>query len=272
MILPSQTLIAAIGIRWPRSLGAGVVRAAAAALLLLELAAPDPAVASTDRLAQLCDHAAQSASRETGVPLAVLRAITRTETGRGRGGKLDPWPWTVNMEGKGVWFDTEDAARAYVFRHFKRGARSFDVGCFQINYKWHGAAFASVEEMFDPAKNARYAAEFLKTLFAEFGDWTEAAGAYHSRTPEFADRYKARFERLRAALDPVPPGPVRLAHAAPLTAQEAAPWRISPADPGAPAGTNGFPLLRAGAALSGLGSLVPARDGAARAFIAISAN
>ena len=101
------------------------------------------------------------------------------------------------MEGKGHWFDTEDAARAYVFQNFKRGARSFDVGCFQINYKWHGAAFQSIDQMFDPLENARYAATFLKELYDESGDWSAAAGAYHSRTPEYAQRYKARFDRIR---------------------------------------------------------------------------
>ena len=63
---------------------------------------------------------------------AVLKAISLTETGRKTGGQFRPWPWTVNMEGTGHWFDTLDEARAYVSREFKRGARSFDVGCFQI--------------------------------------------------------------------------------------------------------------------------------------------
>lgn len=153
-----------------------------------------PARASTDNI---CDAAAYRAAQETGVPVSVLLSITRTETGRNRGGSIEPWPWTVNMEGKGNWFDTEDAARAYVFKNFKRGARSFDVGCFQINYKWHGAAFRSIDQMFDPLENARYAAAFLKELYDEFGDWSAAAGAYHSRTPEYAQRYTARFNRIR---------------------------------------------------------------------------
>lgn len=153
-----------------------------------------PARASTENI---CDAAAYRTAKETGVPVSVLLSITRTETGRNKGGTFEPWPWTVNMEGKGNWFDTEDAARAYVFQNFKRGARSFDVGCFQINYKWHGAAFQSIDQMFDPMENARYAAAFLKELYDESGDWSVAAGAYHSRTPEYAQRYIARFDRIR---------------------------------------------------------------------------
>jgi len=83
--------------------------------------------------AAICDAAAAEAARRSGVPVAVLRTITRTETGRpGKsGGGLDPWPWTVNMEGVGKWFDDRATAMAYVRKHHERGARSYDVGCFQ---------------------------------------------------------------------------------------------------------------------------------------------
>lgn len=160
--------------------------------------------------AQLCDQAGARAARDTGVPFEVLRAISLTETGRKRDGQLQPWPWTVNMEGKGTWFDDRDTALAYVRKHHAGGARSYDVGCFQINYRWHGNAFASVEEMFDPYSNALYAAQFLKRLYAETGSWAKSAGAYHSRTPKYADRYKARFERILARLSGEAPPPVPL--------------------------------------------------------------
>ncbi|MEO1313480.1 MAG: transglycosylase SLT domain-containing protein [Pseudomonadota bacterium] len=165
-----------------------------------------PSRASTD-IAAICDAAGVRAAQQTGVPVNVLRAITRTETGRARNGKLSPWPWTVNMEGLGKWFDNREEALAYVLQHHSRGARSYDVGCFQINYRWHGNAFASIEAMFDPATNALYAAQFLQRLYAEKGSWPKAAAAYHSRTPKFANRYRARFERIMARLSgqDVPP-------------------------------------------------------------------
>lgn len=150
--------------------------------------------------AEYCDAAARHVAGETNVPLDVLRAITRTETGRGTADSIQPWPWTVNMQGKGVWFDTEDQARVYVFHHFKKGARSFDVGCFQINYRWHHKGFNSIEEMFDPMLNARYAAKFLTQLNGELGSWDKAVGAYHSRTRKYAERYLARYEEVRENL------------------------------------------------------------------------
>lgn len=208
----------------------------------------DPAVAA------LCDLAAEQVSRESGVPRSVLRAITLTETGRTRNGSFRPWPWTVNMEGKGIWFPTRRDAQAYVDLNFERGARSFDVGCFQINYRWHGDAFASLEEMFDPLVNTRYAARFLGELFGEFGDWSKAAGAYHSRTPLHANRYRARFDRIRARHGGGEGAAETFAAKAPARGNEPRPVAV-PAP--ATARPNLFPLLKARSGARSIGSLVP---------------
>jgi hypothetical protein len=191
------------------------------------------------------DQVAHVAAAQTAVPLSVLKAISLTETGRTRGRSFRPWPWTVNMEGKGLWFDSRAEAKAYVDREFARGARSFDIGCFQINYKWHGDAFASIDEMFDPLANALYAARLLQRLHAEHGSWGKAAGAYHSRTKQYADSYQARFERIRQPLlaqdgDAIPEIPdIVLAASAPAAPR-----------------VNRYPLLQAGGVVA-LGSLVP---------------
>ena len=199
-----------------------------------------------DRVAAICDSAAVTAARETGVPIDVLRAISLTETGRKTKAGFEPWPWTVNMEGIGKWFEDVGAAQHYVDRHFARGARSFDVGCFQINYRWHGQAFSSIEEMFDPIMNARYAARFLSELHREFGDWSKAAGAYHSRTPKYAKRYAARFDRIRA----------NLPHRDEITLAE--PESLSPVAPAEGTATrrNTYPFLMAATVTRGA-SLVP---------------
>ena len=233
------------------SFGAGL-----RAVLFLVAVALDP-LAGDARIAaaaeRMCDVAAQRAADRTGVPVSVLLAITRVETGRTRDGVLQPWPWTVNMEGTGRWFASADAALAYAERHHARGARSFDIGCFQINYRWHGAAFESIAQMFDPGRSALYAARFLARLHAETGDWHAAAGAYHSRTPKYARRYRARFERIHAGLSS---GAVGRGEA-----RTAGPAR--PVDD-----ANGFPLLLSGAP-GRAGSLVPRDvDGAGPLFAA----
>ncbi|MGB3312977.1 MAG: transglycosylase SLT domain-containing protein [Albidovulum sp.] len=240
----------------------GILRGLCLVLVGLLIAVPVKASTEAD-LSVICDQVAAEASRRSGVPVSVLRAISLTETGRKRDGAFRPWPWTVNMEGKGVWFETEDEARAYVYKEYKRGARSFDVGCFQINYKWHGKAFRSIEEMFDPLANALYAARFLTELHAEMGSWGKAAGAYHSRTPEYANRYQARFERFQTKLaaDPgsdIPeiPDIVRVANGGAETYADLSVPRV-----------NHYPLLQTGT-FAGLGSLVPLGNGGGASLFA----
>lgn len=194
---------------------------------------PQTALAMRDP-AQLCEAAAVAAGRQVGVPAAVMRALTLTETGRNRDGALRPWPWAINHGGEGAWFPTEAEALAFARTTLAGGARNFDVGCFQLNHRWHGDAFPDLETMFDPMSNAVYAARFLRTQYDAHGTWTAAAGAYHSNTPEYAERYRTRFAQLYAGLDEAP--------------DPAAPDMAAPR-------VNRFPLLNGGAGAGG--SLVP---------------
>ncbi len=236
-----------------------------AALLLLMSLGLAPAARASDPAA-LCDAAARQAADATGVPLSVLRAISLSETGRERGGKFRPWPWTVNMEGKGVWFDDATKALDFAERGFDRGARSFDVGCFQINYKWHGGHFTSIAEMFQPGANALYAARFLRDLHAELGDWVQAAGAYHSRTPKYAKRYSRRFRRIRANLKALDPAKMPM-HALKMVRAQMAPERpLSRSVDREIAQLNRYPLLQGGDGGRGLGSLVPVTASAGGLF------
>lgn len=219
---------------------------------------------------EVCDAAARYAASQTGVPLSVLLAITRTETGRKHGGKFAPWPWTVNMEGAGKWFDDVDQALAYVERHHSAGARSFDVGCFQLNYKWHGQHFSSIPDMFDPRENALYAASFLRDLYGEMGDWEKAAGAYHSRTKKYADRYKKRFRSLRAQFldqdgnaNPFDDVNQRILAGTFAQPEDTVPTQVPR--------QNLYPLLQTGAARS-MGSLVPVQNAPARPLFGAAAG
>jgi hypothetical protein len=157
-----------------------------------------------ERAAATCERAILTGARRGGVPVDVLRAVALAETGRMIGGRMRPWPWAINREGEGHWFASRDEALAFAKASVAAGRRSFDVGCFQINYHWHGHAFASLEAMFDQEIGGTYAAQFLRSLEAEFGGWSAAAGAYHSRTPVFAERYRARFDRILAGLGGAP--------------------------------------------------------------------
>jgi soluble lytic murein transglycosylase-like protein len=96
----------------------------------------------------------------------------------GRKGLLNPY--ALNVDGKTVLAaDLRDAVGQ--FREAKnKGAKLVDLGCMQINHRYHGDHFASVEAMFDPARNVDYAARFLKELRAREGNWTMAVARYNA--------------------------------------------------------------------------------------------
>jgi hypothetical protein len=217
--------------------------ALALSLALVLLLPAGRATASVEP-AQICDRAAAVAARETGVPVEILQAISRVETGRRMGGRLTPWPWTANFGGPGAWFASPEEALARVRRDLAAGATNIDVGCFQVNIRWHGKEFPSLEAMFDPETNARYAARYLLELRAEQGDWPAAIGAYHSRTPERAEGYLAKVEGLIGAQGGAAP------QGGPLDLPADLPQRLARAPR-----ENTFPLLQEGGGRSP-GSLV----------------
>lgn len=184
-----------------------------ALLCLVALASTLLATAPLSARPELCEQAALRAAAESGVPADVLLAIALVETGRAIDGQMRPWPWAANAEGRGHWFASADQAGAFARQRLAQGRPSFDLGCFQINWRWHGQHFDRPEALLDPLISARYAAQFLARLHDELGDWESAAGAYHSRTPHLAQRYRARFNQRRAALGGEGATPLRQASA-----------------------------------------------------------
>ncbi len=158
--------------------------------------------------AAACRAAIATAERERAVPPGLLQAIGRVESGRRDpvSGQFAPWPWTINAEGRGMFFPTREAAIAEVRQLQARGVRIIDVGCMQVNLHHHPNAFPALEQAFDPLANARYAAQFLGELRSASGDWARAAGHYHSQTPERAEAYRARVLAAWAGEQGRPPG------------------------------------------------------------------
>jgi len=142
----------------------------------------------------LCRGAIAAAEHAGAIPPLLLAAIGRVESGRRdpASGVLAPWPWTINAEGQGSFYDTKAQAIAAVRALQTRGVQSIDVGCMQVNLMHHPDAFASLDQAFDPSANAAYAARFLNELHAQTNDWPRAAAQYHSSTPSLAVAYQAK--------------------------------------------------------------------------------
>lgn len=209
--------------------------------LLALSAAPawaNPMPAPTDKLidgARLCTRSLPRFEREYGIPVHLLSAIASTESGRYHQGlKIAlPWPWTINAEGKGYYYDSKAEAVAAAKKFRAAGIRSMDVGCMQVNLLHHANAFASLEDAFEPDKNIAYGASFLRGLYEEMRSWKSAASAYHSRTPSFGAQYVSRvydrwysiIDRVRGAAKGGAPAPVQVAS---LTAPANTPLPLAP--------------------------------------------
>jgi hypothetical protein len=78
-----------------------------------------------------------------------------------------------------------------------QGYPYIDVGCFQIDLAYHAGVFRSLDEAFDPERNAQAAAQILADERARAPDWAVAVARYHSRTPTLGGPY---LDRVRTAL------------------------------------------------------------------------
>ncbi|MEJ1978807.1 MAG: transglycosylase SLT domain-containing protein [Acetobacteraceae bacterium] len=145
----------------------------------------------------LCRSAILAAERATRVPDRLLDAIAVVESGRRDpvSGAVYPWPWTINAEGVGHFYESKAEAIAAAQAFQANGVRSIDVGCMQVNLMHHPDAFASLDQAFDPMANAAYAARFLTQLFSQTNAWPLAAAAYHSFTPDLGAEYAPQGAR-----------------------------------------------------------------------------
>jgi hypothetical protein len=165
-----------------------------------------PAAPSTP--GDLCAAAVHTAELRYHLPPGLLPAIGQVESGRPDPvtHRTQPWPWTIQAENRSLYFDSKTEAVQWVLAAQARGVTSIDTGCMQVNLFFHPQAFQSVDEAFDPAHNADYAARFLIALHASTGDWQQAAGLYHSQTLALAIPYRERVERVLNG-GPLPPPP-----------------------------------------------------------------
>ncbi|WP_246674488.1 transglycosylase SLT domain-containing protein [Mesorhizobium sp. B4-1-3] len=134
------------------------------------------AVGAAGAAANPCEPEILRAADRYGVPAGILYAVGLTETGK----KGSLQPNALNIEGKAV-FPRSRAEALATFENARReGKVLIDLGCMQINHRYHGDHFRSVEDMLDPHQNVDYAARFLASLHARHMTWSMAVARYHA--------------------------------------------------------------------------------------------
>ncbi|HEY4344134.1 MAG TPA: transglycosylase SLT domain-containing protein [Parvibaculum sp.] len=193
----SETATAKPVIGWRIAAAMGLALAVAPTLALSQTQRPTTEISSA--LAKpspwtYCERATVLIEAAHKMPRALLFSVAMVESGRLNPElrKPRPWPWTINAEGQSFYFKTKKDAIAATRRLLKEGVRSIDVGCMQINLRYHPDAFADLNEAFDPAANVTYGAKFLKTLHERTDSWPEAIATYHSQSKTRNAPYFAR--------------------------------------------------------------------------------
>jgi len=126
------------------------------------------------------------------LPKDMLKAISIKETGK-------PWPWTVCVNGKGYYFQSDADAIKFVKNALKE-TENIDIGCMQINFKHHGKHFKDISSMFAPENNIKYAAKLLKKLKTISISWQDAVERYHSFNKEFNQGYRSKVFNIWSTL------------------------------------------------------------------------
>ena len=130
-----------------------------------------------------------------GIPAEVLYAVGLAESARrvDSTGTVRPWPWTLNVQGKGFFYASRAQVQQALESFLDVGFESIDIGLMQVNWRYHQNYLESPQLALDPYHNLRVAAKILRECHQSRQDWWEAVGCYHApNNPYRADRYRVR--------------------------------------------------------------------------------
>ncbi len=144
-------------------------------ILLMVAFIYNSSLVSTAVAGGVCEDQMAIAAARNGVPLGFLYAIGMTETGL----KKKLHPWALNIQGNGFYPESREESYRIILESIKN-SKIIDIGCMQINYKYHHMHFKSLYDMLDPSLNVDYAARYLKRLYRREKTWTLAAARYHA--------------------------------------------------------------------------------------------
>lgn len=129
-------------------------------------------------------------ARQQGVDPYILYAIAVLESGKTwSDGIVRPWPWTLNVNGRGVYLNSKEEAVEVYFRE-KKKQKNIDVGICQVSSLYHEDKVTSLIHLMDYTTNIEVAAKILKeALLSSPDDPVLGVGRYHSWKEERAREY-----------------------------------------------------------------------------------
>jgi len=150
-------------------------------LLSLGCVFPSLVMAKVNPSLQDIPPAYRKIAAEARIPAEALYSLALTESSRRMPVGERPWPWTINVAGKGYRYETREEAWQALLQFVRKAPlKRIDVGIAQVNLGWNGHLFPSFYDAFDPYINLRVASRILRACYdSNPGSWIKAAGCYH---------------------------------------------------------------------------------------------
>lgn len=104
-----------------------------------------------------------------------------------------PWPWTLNVAGRGYFFKTREGAYHALNDLLSQGRCEFDVGIMQVNWCYHHQRFTSAWDALAPSTNIHVAEEILNENYSKTHSVAEDVAYYNSANPVPGREYLVRF-------------------------------------------------------------------------------
>lgn len=146
-----------------------------------------------------------------GVPYMLLYAVAIAESNNPEDPSFKPWPWTLNVNGHGMYFDTKKDAVVALTRELAKGTRNIDICAGQINYRYNHHLIPDINKALDLKPCLTAATEVLNRelrhckMILRKSNWWCAVERYHSPGKSDAQRerataYAARVKSIYSSL------------------------------------------------------------------------
>ena len=134
-----------------------------------------------------CNYLTEKYGKIYNLPNKLLTSIALVESGIKKH-EFKSWPWTLNVSGKSMYFENKLETLQYLKSNISL-KKSIDVGCMQINTRYHLKNFKDLSHLVEPEENVKYAAIYLLKLYKKYKSWNEAVSRYHSSIPKRKKTY-----------------------------------------------------------------------------------
>lgn len=108
-------------------------------------------------VSKLVKNTCQTNSLDT---LLVVKIITHESKSYYKG-KAQPWPWTLNIDGRGFYYRTFKEALFAAKKAYKNKVKKLGIGLGQIEWKYHKTRFNDLSEALNPKKNIKAVCDIL---------------------------------------------------------------------------------------------------------------